>query len=144
VFCALVLFDVGYWNPGHTGAMMLYGLFVSGPSQHMWLTRVVHNVIKERTWKATIKKVALDFSVGSLVMMPMFFLGINLIEGKSLEDATGKLQQEWPGVFKLSVRIWPAFQMLNFMFVPIPYQQLAINCTAFFWNSFLSYVQHYG
>jgi len=48
-----------------------------------------------------------------------FYPAINLVQGKSLSSALEDLKAKYVETMKMNYYIWPAANLINFMFVPI-------------------------
>lgn len=58
------------------------------------------------------------------------------------ENAKDKLQKNWWAVLKMNWVVWPAFQFINFTFVPIHLRVVGTNVCSIGWNCFLSTIHN--
>ncbi|SCW02565.1 LAFE_0F09252g1_1 [Lachancea fermentati] len=89
-------------------------------------------------WSNLILRVGTDQLFFAPSVIPFYFGTITLMEGKSLEDAKVKIQQNWWNILLTNWAVWPLFQVFNFSIVPVQHRLLAVNFVAIFWNTFLS------
>jgi len=130
------------WDARRSLCMATYGTFISGPLLHIWLTKLLPRIAPGTGFKSAFKKAVCDLSLGAGIMLPSFFVIITLMEGRTIEEGLAKVKKEQLNTIKVGFQFWPFVQLVNFTLVPIPYQQLVVNATSFFWTSYLSYVQH--
>jgi len=118
------------------------------PIAHYWykfLDRLFEQKKKEKTDKkqnalvdsTVLKKVALDELLFDPFCVVFFFTVISLLEGKNLNQIVEKVKKEYWITQKMSWRIWPLVQLINFAVVPGELRLLFINMVSFFWGIFL-------
>jgi hypothetical protein len=86
---------------------------------------------------SAIKKMLLDELLYDPFCIVFFFTVIGLFERKSPTEIVEKVKQDWWPTQTMSWRVWPAFQLVNFMFVPGHLRLLFMNFVSFFWGIFL-------
>src|SRR5690242_17583827 len=86
------------------------------------------NVAKKPLIDSTVlKKLALDELLFDPFCIVLFFSIVGLLERKSLSQIREKIGKEYWITQKMSWRVWPAVQLLNFAFVPGHLRILFIN-----------------
>mmetsp|Transcript_18021 Transcript_18021/g.17202 ORF Transcript_18021/g.17202 Transcript_18021/m.17202 type:complete len:88 (+) Transcript_18021:274-537(+) len=67
---------------------------------------------------------------------------INFFEGHSFEKSKQDLKEKYFQTWIISIKVWVPANLINFTFVPIPYQLLFVNFVQLFYNGFLSYMHN--
>uniref|UniRef100_A0A6U3BF08 Mpv17/PMP22 family protein n=1 Tax=Entomoneis paludosa TaxID=265537 RepID=A0A6U3BF08_9STRA len=135
-----------WWDRMRTTHFMILGTNLVGPVIHVWYGQLARALPGTQAW-AVAQRVLVD----QLLFSPLF-LNVWLTSLWTLEDwhkdATEKrswtttlqdLKEAWPVLLPANWCLWIPAQMINFRFVPLPYQVLFSNGVAFAWNVFLSY-----
>jgi hypothetical protein len=113
------------------------GLFVAAPALHLWYGWLARTFPKQ-----VLKRVAADQFGFAPVFLAGFIFANDYLQYHSFESAKTKVQNEWVHTVLVNWVVWIPFQSLNFNFVPLPFQVLANNCAAVFWNGWLSWRLH--
>ncbi|KAK5781540.1 ethanol metabolism protein PWA37_003699 [Arxiozyma heterogenica] len=120
-----------------------YGSLIFSFIGKKWYNILHYNVrfshIHNSHWKNQILRVSVDQILFAPISLPFYFCCMTIMEGQSIAVAKKKLDVEWWNTLKVNWTIWPLFQMINFSFIPLQHQLLAVNVIAIFWNAFLSY-----
>mmetsp|Transcript_3604 Transcript_3604/g.4314 ORF Transcript_3604/g.4314 Transcript_3604/m.4314 type:complete len:187 (-) Transcript_3604:126-686(-) len=85
-------------------------------------------------------KVAIDQTIWNPIFGLMFFGYLNLMEGKSFEDYTKKIQADLKTAVMGSWAVWVPAHTINFAFVPPSQRLLYINTIQIGYNVFLSFL----
>jgi len=85
-------------------------------------------------------KVAIDQTLWNPIFGCMFFGYLNLMEGKSFQDYTNKLQADLSTAVMGSWAVWVPAHTINFAFVPPSQRLLYINTIQIGYNIFLSFL----
>lgn len=110
------------------------------PIAHVWYNKFLERVIPGATMESVVKKVALDQGLFGPVMNAGYLAWSVASAGGSKADVQSKLERDlWP-VLKLNWAIWPAYQMVNFKFVPPALQIPFINVGVLGWSTYLALV----
>ena len=74
-------------------------------------------------------------------MTALFLVYLNVCRGNaSIRKIYDILRSDWLKTVKVSWRIWPAAQIINFKYVPLEYQAIFGNLVALFYNVFLTMI----
>ena len=96
---------------------MAYGFFVNGPVQHVAFSRVFPLFGCTRTGIAC--KLLFSQTVYTVFSLSLFYLVMPLINGGTPGDSVNELQTKlWPTLI-VNWKLWPAVQLINFIFVPV-------------------------
>ncbi|KAL9648565.1 hypothetical protein ABK040_012224 [Willaertia magna] len=132
--------------------MASFGLFMVGPTLHLWYKFLDKYIAKKYpsgyipTKKEKILNATRQMAVDQLGFSPFslfqFLTYMGLIEGHSMSDVWIKLKKDLFPTLLVNWMVWPAVQLINFTIVPYHFRVLFVNAVSIFWNAYLSYVQH--
>lgn len=71
--------------------------------------------------------------------IPMYYLVMTVLENRHpiLPRIEEQLTTNWWPTLANNWKVWPAFQAVNFFFVPVHLRLLAVNVILIFWNTYL-------
>ena len=120
----------------------MIGFAYVAPMLHMNYTKILPMIAPSGVKFEALKKLAFDQSVFAGTMTVGFFLGINMIEGKSFEHGTHEVRTKWLETMMINWKLWIPANFINFYIMPIKYQVLFANFVSLFYNAALSYIHN--
>jgi len=121
-----------------TGRMSLFGTLVAGPSTSLWYRFLDKYVVLPNKTHQLFARVLLDQGVYAPLAQVVYLGGTGVFEGSSPQEIKEKVKVGFGPALIGNYKIWPAFQLINFNFVPPNYRSLGTNIVALGWNTYLS------
>ncbi|XP_063722026.1 mpv17-like protein 2 isoform X2 [Symsagittifera roscoffensis] len=112
------------YSPWQTGLYLLMDTFIPGT-----------------TIRAIGCKIILD-ELNAIPLYISFVTILSLREGNTLKESLNRtMTQFWP-IYSMDLRVWPAAQCINFLYVGSAFRVTYVNLVTFIWDIFLSYTVH--
>lgn len=131
--------EVVRWDVIRTLRMLAVGLFMSGPSLHLWFGSVA-KLYPNRDLYSTLKKLVL----GQVIFGPLFcaaFFSINAFaQGERGSQITHRLQRDLIPTLKTGLMYWPVCDFMTYRYIPVHLQPFFSNCCSFLWTIYITYV----
>ena len=115
-------------------------LFLTAPYFHFYTVHFLPKFFPINNFGSLVIRVLFDSIVCSPLMNLFIHTMIPFLEGKGFEEIKVRIKGRfWPT--QLSAwSYWPWMQMINFWFIPIPFQVLYLNFAALIWYMIFSYM----
>lgn len=119
--------------------LSVFGALYLSPLLHYWYGFLAKR-FPGRGVTPTIKKLALDQTLFSNVIILSFFIVVTRMNGGTLKDGLNKVKEQHLNALLMNWRIWPTVMLMTFCMVSVRYHVLFVNGVAVFWNAYLSYL----
>jgi protein Mpv17 len=132
------------WNKRRTISVALFGA-IWGGTAHYWyakLDSLATFYFPYSIYKQTGFKVALDMLIFEPFSVGLFFIGVGAMEGRKYEQIRGKIVDSFLPTIAVDLVVWPTITAYVFLKIPVNWQVIAFASMDFFYDSFLSIVQH--
>ena len=86
-----------------------------------------------------LKRTFFDQICFTPVFVPTFMTSLMILESKPFDDIQRVLQRDVSDVVVSNWALWIPAMLINFRYVPGPWQVLFSNCVGFVWNIYLSW-----
>jgi hypothetical protein len=130
--------------------MGVYGIFFVAPFCHVWY-QVLERLVPMRGASSAVAKlrraaqrVVLDQAIVAPVFASGLFISRGLIAGESMNSIWRTMKKDFLRVIIAGAIVWPPAQMVNFLYVPLPYRVLFINVVGLGWSTYTSFVASRG
>lgn len=70
-----------------------------------------------------------------------FYLGMTLLENKSLEAAKDEVRKKFLATWRTGACVWPVVQTINFAYIKERNRVPVLSAVSFFWTVYLSYMK---
>lgn len=127
------------YDPMRTFRMGSFGFLLHGTTGH-YFYGMLDGKLKGTAPITVASKVAIDQTIWNPIFGCMFFGYLNLMEGKSFDDYTNKIQSDLKTAVMGSWAVWVPAHTINFAFVPPAQRLLYINTIQIGYNVFLSFL----
>ncbi|KAG8843306.1 hypothetical protein FRB96_004196 [Tulasnella sp. 330] len=117
-------FQWQHYDPIRTLRFMAFGATL-GPFLGRW-NRFLEHTFPLRSSGGTVsllslaKRVGVDQSVGAPLVLTYFITSMGFMEGKGARDVGMKYQEMFIPAMIANWKVWPAAQLINFRFMPLP------------------------
>ncbi|XP_006814766.1 mitochondrial inner membrane protein Mpv17-like [Saccoglossus kowalevskii] len=126
-------------NPYRTVRQTVFGLVIAGPALRGWYVLLDKIYKTSRPQTAALKKMVTDQIIMAPLFIFTFFTVMGCASGKSLQKIKDKVRQDYFDTVIANYKVWPAFQLINFYFIPLQHRVLFVNTVALFWNTYLAW-----
>ncbi|OCU01604.1 hypothetical protein XELAEV_18007395mg [Xenopus laevis] len=115
----------------------VYGLLFTGPLSHYFYL-LLEQLVPSSAPLAGLQRLLIERLMIAPAFLLLFFLVMNLLEGKNLAKLNKKLRDHYWSALKLNWKVWTPFQFININYIPVQFRVLFANLVAFFWYAYLA------
>eukprot|EP00897_Mesotaenium_endlicherianum_P008347 jgi/Mesen1/7540/ME000391S06770 len=119
-------------DAARTARMAALGLFLSGPTLHLWFG-LMSKYFPGRDVRSTLSKMALGQCTYGPSFNAVFFSLNSAAQGESRSEILGRLRRDIPATFQKGLLYWPLCDALTYRYVPVhlqAQQQLQLHAPA--------------
>ncbi|KAG9487171.1 peroxisomal membrane protein 2 [Eleutherodactylus coqui] len=114
-----------------------YGLFFTGPLSHYFYL-FLEQWAPSSVPLAGLRRLLLERLIIAPAFLLLFFIVMNLLEGKNLKSLNRTLKDSYWSALKMNWKVWTPFQFINVNYIPVQFRVLFANIVAFFWFTYLA------
>lgn len=116
-----------------------YGLFLSGPTLHLWFN-FMSKILPKRDVMSTLKKICLAQAVYGPIVTTIFFSVNAYLQGETKNEIMARLQRDLIPIIVNGVMYWPICDFITYKYIPVHLQVLVSNSFAYVWTVYLTYI----
>ncbi|XP_042870891.1 protein SYM1-like [Penaeus japonicus] len=129
------------YNGWETLRFGIFGALILAPSLYCWV-RLANVIVKGSTLKHAVIKAYIEQFTWAPFAYTEFYLCINLMERKTLDECLHECRTKIPPTWKIGFCVWPVIQTVNFWIIPLKHRVSFVGFFSYVWNTFLSYMHH--
>ncbi|XP_055551182.1 mpv17-like protein 2 [Wyeomyia smithii] len=126
------------WDRTRTRYMSLSGMTV-GIFCHNWYN-FMDRRYPGRALQTVLKKVLIDQTVASPVVILLFFATLGILRKASLQETINEMKDKFARLYAAEWVVWPPAQLCNFYLLPTKYRVLYDNTISLGYDVYTSYV----
>lgn len=127
------------YDKSRTLRYLTVGLFVLGPSMHIWYTSLDRIIKRRTTLKVAVKKMLMDQGLYLPPYIATFIVVMSKLRFESNSEVKTKLYRDFKPILLASYQLWPLVQIGNFYFVPLQHRILVMNLVGLMWNTYIAW-----
>lgn len=122
-----------------TARAAVYGGMVFAPLASKFWYPFLQRVQGSTPRRTALKRMAFDqLGFAPLVGIPLYFTCLGIMENRSSTEIKEHVANNYQPTLLANWSVWPAFQYVNFRYMPADYRLLTVNTISIAWNTFLS------
>ncbi|XP_063171877.1 peroxisomal membrane protein 2 [Candoia aspera] len=118
----------------------VYGFLFTGPHSHYFYLHLEQRIPSDASF-ALLRCLLVDHLIVSPVFVALFFLVMNVLEGKGMSAFSRKMKSGYWAALKMNWKVWTPVQVINFTYVPLQFQVLFGNFIALLWFAYLASIK---
>lgn len=130
--------EMNKWDRKRTSQMSISGMTV-GVFCHHWY-KVLDKKLPGRTINVVLKKVFIDQTVASPIVIFIFFLTLGTLRKSSFREMGNEIKDKAITLYSAEWVVWPPAQLINFYILPPRYRVLYDNSISLGYDVFTSNV----
>lgn len=109
---------------------------------HIQFCKIMPFLFPSTSKHAVVKNILYDQLFGAPIFTSCFFLYLDVMGGKSFNQAGDELKVKLFPTILDNWKVWPFLMAINFSVVPLAYRVLFANICGMFWSAYLSWVSN--
>lgn len=93
-----------------------------------------------RTFNTVVKKVLVDQTIASPIVISLFFITLGIMRQESLNQTMTEIREKFIRLYKAEWIVWPTAQIINFWILPLKYRVLYDNTISLGYDVYTSMV----
>ncbi|XP_037789879.1 mpv17-like protein [Penaeus monodon] len=130
------------WSGREALRFGVFGALILAPSLYCWV-RLAGVIVRGSTLRHAVIKAYIEQFTWAPFAYAEFYLCINFMEGKTLDECLHECRSKIPPTWKIGFCVWPVIQTVNFWVIPLKHRVSFVGFFSYIWNTFLSYMHHY-
>ncbi|XP_043924602.1 peroxisomal membrane protein 2 [Protopterus annectens] len=115
----------------------VFGLLFTGPVSHYFYL-YLEQLVPATVPFSFVKKLLVDRLLFAPAFLLLFFLIMNILEGKNVNVFLHKMKSSYWSALKMNWKVWTPLQFINLNYVPIQFRVLFANLVSLFWYAYLA------
>uniref|UniRef100_A0AAY4CJV6 Peroxisomal membrane protein 2 n=1 Tax=Denticeps clupeoides TaxID=299321 RepID=A0AAY4CJV6_9TELE len=112
-------------------------LCITGPCSHHFY-QMLEVLLPASQPHFMVKRLLLDRLLYAPLLLLLFFLVMNVLEGRRWQDFAQKVRRDYLAALTMNWKVWTPFQFVNINYVPVQFRVLFSNVVALFWYAYLA------
>ncbi|XP_058467904.1 mpv17-like protein 2 [Malaya genurostris] len=130
--------NLEFWDRQRTRQMSVSGMTV-GIFCHNWYN-LMDRMFPGRTLSIVLKKVLIDQTIASPIVILLFFTTLGVLRRASLTETIKEMREKFSRLYTAEWVVWPPAQLFNFYVLPTKYRVLYDNTISLGYDVYTSYV----
>eukprot|EP00249_Psilotum_nudum_P014416 c24811_g1_i1 orf=738-1577(-) len=131
--------EITHWDVARTFRMAVAGLFMSGPTLHLWFN-FVSKILPKRDVMSTVKKMILGQTLYGPSFTIIFFSLNAFAQGERQTEIVARLRRDFFPTIRSGLMYWPVCDFITYRHVPVHLQPLVSNSFSYIWTVYLTYM----
>ena len=126
------------FSQDHHSCSQIIWLYFFMNNNKVWYG-ILMNKIPGSTLTVVLQRTFFDQICFAPIFIPTFMTSLMVLESKPIHEIQPVLIKDVPDVVKTNWALWVPAMLINFRYIPGPWQVLFSNCIGFVWNVYLSW-----
>lgn len=119
----------------------LFGSLIIAPGANLWI-HFVNRVFTGNSILSSYGKVGLEQIIWSPLFYTVFYFGLTIMEGKSIEAALFEVKTKAFHTYTVGLAVWPFLQLYNYSYVSDKNRLVFMATFGLLWTIYLSYTKY--
>lgn len=118
----------------------IFATFYVAPTYYSWM-RIAKYFWPKPTLNHTLKKSLVEQVSYTPFGMVSFYIGMNLLEGKSIQDGLNEIDEKFWATYRVGAVVWPCAQIVNYTLIAEKNRISFTSVCSLMWSTFLAYMK---